>query len=169
MGNAKWILGIAICRDLDAQTTVIHQQKYINDMVERFGQQQAAGINLPYSGGDERQPEEPTPCTQKECSTYRSIVGSLLYAAVATRPDICETVSRLCRTMHAPNTVDMKKAVRCLRYLKGTADLGITYSGEDGLICYCDANWGGNLERRLSKSGYAFLLNNGAIVFRSLL
>ena len=63
----------------------------------------------------------------------------------------------------------MKKAIRCLRYLKGTADLGIQYSRESGPIGYCDANWGGPLERRLSKSGYAFLLNNGAIIFRSLL
>ena len=71
--------------------------------------------------------------------------------------------------MQSPTTVDMNKAIRCLRYLKGTADLGIQYSGHSGLLCYCDSNWGGPLERRLSRTGYAFLLNNGAIIFRSLM
>jgi hypothetical protein len=69
--------------------------------------------------------------------------------------------------MQSPNTANMKKAIRCIRYLKGTADLGIQYSGNSGLLCYCDSNWGGPLERRLSRTGYAFLLNNGAVIFRS--
>ena len=75
--------------------------------------------------GDDKQPAEVTECDQQETSRYRSIVGSLLYAAVATRPDICETVGRLCRSMRSPTTADMKKAVRCVRYLKGTSYLGI--------------------------------------------
>ena len=69
--------------------------------------------------------------------------------------------------MQAPKTVDMKKAVRCLRYLKGTSTMGIQYTASSGLIGYADSNWGGPLERRLSRKGYAFLLNNGAIIFRS--
>jgi hypothetical protein len=104
---------------------LIHQHKYISDMVERFGQRDAAALNLPYAGGDEKQPEEATSCTTKETSQYRSIVGSLLYAAVATRPNITETVNRLCRALQAPTTVDMKRAIRCLRYLKGTSTMGI--------------------------------------------
>jgi hypothetical protein len=169
LGPVQWLLGIAVQRDREAGTTIIHQHKYITDMVERFGQQDAAPINLPYAGGDERQPEETTPCTPKEVSHYRSIVGSLLYAAVATRPDITETVSRLCRMMKAPTTTDMKKAVRCLRYLKGTSTMGIQFTASAGLIGYVDSNWGGPMERRLSRTGYAFMLNNGAIIFRSMM
>ncbi len=165
----QWLLGIAVQRDKEAGTTIIHQHEYIADMVERFGQQDSAPINLPYAGGDEKQPEETTPCTSKEISHYRSIVGSLLYAAVATRPDITETVSRLCRMMQAPTTTDMKKAVRCLRYLKGTSTMGIQYTASSGLIGYVDSNWGGPMEKRLSRAGYAFLLNNGAIIFRSMM
>ncbi len=109
------------------------------------------------------------PCTAKETSQYRSIVGSLMYAAVATRPYITETVSRLCRAMQAPTTVDIKRDIRCLRYLKGTPDMGIQYTSSFGLIGYVDINWGGPLERRLSRTGYAFLLNDGAIIFRSMI
>jgi len=100
--------------------------------------------------------------------SYRSLIGSLLYCAVATRVDIVETVSRLCRSMANPTEADMKKAIRCLRYLKGTRQLGLCFSREDGLKVYCDSNWAGAQDKRRSRSGYAFLLNNAAIIFRSI-
>ena len=56
----KWVLGISVDRNPEVGVTVIHQRKYINDMVVRFGQQNAAPIGLPYAGGDERQPKEVT-------------------------------------------------------------------------------------------------------------
>ena len=92
LGLVQWLLGIAIQRDRETCTTLMHRHKYITDMVERFGQQDAMPINLPYAGGEERQPDQATPCTTKEISRYRSIVCSLLYAVVATRLDITETV-----------------------------------------------------------------------------
>ena len=52
IGPAQWLLGIAVQRDKEAGTTVIHQHKYISDIMERFGQQDAASLNLPYAGGD---------------------------------------------------------------------------------------------------------------------
>jgi hypothetical protein len=88
LGATQWLLGIAVHRNKEARTTLIHQHKYILDMVDRFGQRDAAAINLPYARGDERQPKEVSPCGTKEISLYISSVGSLLYAAVATRPDI---------------------------------------------------------------------------------
>ena len=120
LGPVKWVLGILVDRNFEAGITTIHQKKYINDIVVRFGQQDAAPIGLPYARRDEKQPEDVVDCDSKSASLYRSITGSLLYAAVATRPDINETVTRLCRAMQSPKTIDMNKAIRCLRYLKGT-------------------------------------------------
>ena len=54
LGPVKWALGIE--REFESGTTTIHQKKCINDMVARFGQQDAAPIGLPYAGGDEKQP-----------------------------------------------------------------------------------------------------------------
>ena len=129
LGPTKWILGIANIRDMDARTIIMHQAKYIMDMVNRYGQQDSASVGLPYSGGDEKQPTEVVDCDPRQASEHRSLTGSLLYVAVATRPDINETVTRLCRSMQSPKTIDMKKAIRCLRYLKGTADMGLQFSG----------------------------------------
>ena len=71
--------------------------------------------------------------------------------------------------MATPSRADLMRAYKCLRYLKGTANLGILYSSEDGLKVYCDSNWGGPLERRLSRSGFAILLNHGSIIWRSMM
>ena len=50
------------------------------------------------------------------------------------------------------------------RYLKGTTDYMLCYQASDlHLIGYSDADWGSDLDQRKSTSGYAFLLNNGAI------
>ena len=168
LGPVAWILGIAAERDMQNNTFTLHQRKYINDMVAKYGQLESATRNLPYAGGDDKPLESP-PCDSKQISQYRSLVGSLLYCAVATRVDIVETVSRLCRCMSAPTVADLRKAIRCLQYLKGTKDLGLQFSGEDGLKCYCDSNWAGATEKRRSRSGYVFVLNNAAIIFRSLL
>ena len=166
LGPCKWILGIAVERNQAAKTLTLHQQKYIMDMAVRFGIPETAERKTPHAGGDA------TPATgelMKDPRDYRSLVGSLLYAAVATRPDVTECVSRLCRKIQAPTVADWKRAVNCLTYLVGTAALGIQYSGERGIVVYCDSSHGSPEEARLSRSGYAILLNNAALSWRSVL
>ena len=61
-GPLKWGLGISVDRDFATGITTIYQKKYINDMVIRFGQQDAASVGLPYAGGDEKQPKDVVDC-----------------------------------------------------------------------------------------------------------
>ena len=77
---------------------------------------------------------------------YASLVGSLNYAAVCTRPDIAFAVSTLCRHMKNPTQNHWQAAKRVLRYLKGTKHYGLTYSPHDSnslniLSAYCDASY----------------------------
>lgn len=67
---------------------------------------------------------------------YRSLVGSLMYLAVYTRPDLTDlsmaisALSRFCQKN--PQPVNWKAAKRVLRYVKGTVGDGLGYSlGED--------------------------------------
>jgi len=57
--------------------------------------------------------------------TYQSIVGSLLYAAIATRPDIAQAVGVVAKFSSKPNEAHLTAAKRILRYLKGTLNLAI--------------------------------------------
>ena len=59
------------------------------------------------------------------------------------------------------------------RYLHGTSDYGLCYQGRPGLdrvldICgFVDADWAGDLDQRISTSGYVFNLFGGAISWMS--
>eukprot|EP00873_Tetraselmis_striata_P039364 jgi/Tetstr1/459628/TSEL_004984.t1 len=103
---------------------------------------------------------------------YQALVGSLLYAMVATRPDIAEAVSKLCRVMAKPEERHWQAAKRVLRYLKGTKTLGLTFSGgkADGLLHgYCDADWAGDVVSRRSTTGFVFMLCGAAVSWKSQL
>ena len=60
---------------------------------------------------------------------YRSVVGSLMYLLVCTRPDICQAVSEFSRFNNNPGKVHWKSAKRVLCYLKGSAGVGLLYKG----------------------------------------
>ncbi len=60
---------------------------------------------------------------------YQEIIGSLIYLAYGTRPDIAYAVTALARHMANPQEQHVTLAKGVLRYLKGTRDLGILYDG----------------------------------------
>ena len=57
---------------------------------------------------------------------YRSLVGSLLYLAKQTRPDIMFTVNILSSHMNAPTNQHWMCGKRLLRYLQGSKGLKLT-------------------------------------------
>jgi len=70
------------------------------------------------------------------------MVGSLLYAAITTRPDIAQAV--LCQSY----TKSFNRAKQILRYLRATAYLGLSYKkcAIGNLISYSDADWAGDMD-----------------------
>lgn len=71
---------------------------------------------------------------------YQSMVRSIMYPMIQTRPDICYAVTILSRYNHNPNAKHIAAVKRVLRYLKGTLDYGITYGTANGLEGYTDAD-----------------------------
>ena len=53
-------------------------------------------------------------------NNYRSVVGSMIYIMITCRPDICFSVGKLSRHMHAPELIHVTWLKRALRYLKRT-------------------------------------------------
>ncbi len=62
---------------------------------------------------------------------YNSLIGSLQYAAITTRPDISMAMSHLSRFLAQPRSKHWEAGERVLRYLKGTIDLGLVLGGQD--------------------------------------
>jgi hypothetical protein len=56
------------------------------------------------------------------------MVGSLIYLAIGTRPDLAFAVSLVSRFMASPRLNHLQLFKGILRYLKGTENFGITYS-----------------------------------------
>ena len=102
---------------------------------------------------------------------YASAVGSLMYAMVATRPDLAYAVGVVSRYMANPGKRHWKAVKHIQRYLLGTMDLALTYGPEKSGISegYTDFDYAGNPDNRKSTSGYVFMHAGGAISWRSKL
>ncbi|GMG17047.1 unnamed protein product [Phytophthora fragariaefolia] len=89
-------------------------------------------------------------------TTFQSLVGSLLWIARCTRPDIAFAVHKATRRTHAPTVADWKLAKRVLRYLAGTRSLKLRIKGYGGVdlpldvVGYSDADYAGDKVGRKS-------------------
>jgi len=95
--------------------------------------------------------------------TDQELVGSLLYLATGTRPVISFAVGQLTRHKSAPRMEHLAAAKTVLRYLKGTASLGLTYGSAAAMVGYSDADYAGDLDTRRSTTGYVFTFNGAAV------
>jgi hypothetical protein len=103
---------------------------------------------------------------------YQSMIGSVMFAMICTRPDIAYAVTTLAQFASNPTPAHETALKRVLRYLHGTVHQGITYTGvgqsdsQPELRGYCDSDWGQSEDRR-SVTGYVFLLCGGAVSWQS--
>jgi hypothetical protein len=100
---------------------------------------------------------------------YLELIGSLQFLSCTTRPDISQAVGVLSRFRGQPTTAHWNGAIRVLKYLINTKDMGIVYGNgaTKGLECYVDADFAGDLDSRKSTTGFVFLLNGSAISWGS--
>ena len=101
--------------------------------------------------------------------TQQSMVASLLYAAIATRPDIAQAVGAVSKFNAKPTEAHLTAIKRISRYLKGTVNLSLEYQKtEDGkLIEYFDSDYAGDLDDRHSTTGNIFPMAGGPISWLS--
>ena len=126
LGEMKKILGIQVIQDRQAGTLKILQSAYINKILVHFNMADANPVLTPLSKSikledTKEQANDPT-------MPYAKAIGSLMYAAIQTRPDISFAVQHLSQYTTSP-TQEHWTTVKCvLWYLKGTRDEGIVYS-----------------------------------------
>ena len=102
-------------------------------------------------------------------SWFAELVKGLMYLATHSRPDISHAVRALARYMANPTLEHWAAAQTVLKYLAGTARLGIKYSGSGGgdaaFVGFADAD----LDTRRSTTGFAFRLSGDVISWSSRL
>jgi hypothetical protein len=101
---------------------------------------------------------------------YPAIVGSLLYLAVVTRPDIMFAVGVLTHHLKSPTYASCKAACRVLNYLSHHPAISICYSGTAlNLHVYTDSDWASDRDTRRSTSGGIVIMAGGPINWLSKL
>jgi len=161
LGAAKLFLGIEIKRTKDGGFSIC-QRGYINTIICRFGLTDTKPAKYPL---DPQTDLANTHCEDKPANRkeYLSMVGSLMYAALGSRPDIAFSVTTLSRYNIQPLEMYATVAKRVLQYLKTTAEFRIHYRrlpNPTTIVGYLDCNWAVNLTTRKSVGRCVFGLGN---------
>ena len=97
---------------------------------------------------------------------------TLMYLAIATRPDIAYAVGVLSRFSSNPGMAHWKAVKHLMRYLKGTMDLKLTYAPDGSkarFSTFSDADFAGKHDSKRSTSGYVVKMGTGAVSWASRL
>lgn len=173
LGDVQKFLGMEIYRDTSKKLIILHQQSLTNKILHKFGMNdKVRNVSTPMLTNDAERKQELKENTDKYFNRikvpYRQAIGSLLYLANCTRPDITYAVNVLSRRQENFDEQDWISVKRILRYLKGTIAYGIRFEGkEDGILCYPDASLGLNDREGKSTTGYAILLFGDIICWRT--
>jgi transposase InsO family protein len=170
-GPANWLLGIKISRDLANKTISLSQHAYIEAIITRFNfddlKPSAIPIDPSVPLSKSQSPSKLEDIAKMKNVPYREAVGSLMYAAMGTRPDIAFATSTVAQFSDNPGWVHWEAVKKIFRYLLGTKKLELVYGGERrGLVGYVDAD-GASQEHRRAISGYVFMVDGGAVSWSS--
>ena len=160
----SWCLGMHFERRKDGSYD-IDQSLYLKRKLDEFAEFIGPGFQgMPLRPNflQDLESAEKSPSVEPDFP-YRAIVGSLMYAAIGTRPDIAAAVSIVSRYLHAPKAAHCDLVRGICKYLRANWR-GLHYEANKDftLIGYVDASYA-NDEKYASISGNAFLLGNSLI------
>jgi hypothetical protein len=161
----KLILGIEIERD--EKEIRLFQRNYINKILERFNMSNCRSVETPI---EVKENDEQNNIPFDDPNLFRQAVGCLNFLTNTTRPDISFSVNQVARHVKSPRQQDWMNVKRIFRYLKGSINYALVYRKDEiknVLQGYSDASYAPNSNDRKSIGAYVFLMNGGAITWRS--
>ncbi|CAI7831555.1 unnamed protein product [Closterium sp. NIES-53] len=182
LGDVSFYLGLHIERDVEKRCMRVHQRKYLEALAASFGPSEGH-VATPFSSGFKcvKEPEEESVCEEeRRCS--HSLVGSLMYAAVNTRPGVAFATRQLARVVQCPNEEQVAAGMRVAKYLGQTPTVGLQYSaaaqkrqkGADGvepgrlsLTAFSDASFTSEPEDMTSVGGFICCVGGGPTAWES--
>ena len=165
----KWFLRLHVIRDRSERALWLSQKAYImkicNDLAPITSTSRLP--STPMEILELLAVPDNEDITDASRTLYQRKVGSLLFAAIATRPDIAFAVLRLSRFNQRPGKRHHKAADRVFHSLFQTQDYGIC-NGKDApdpssFVFASDASFGDNTLEQKSSQGYIMKLFGGVI------
>lgn len=177
LGEAKSFLNIRIHRDLKAKKLWICQDGYIDKLCRKFGMDKSSRtVTTPLMPSYRPNPFEGQ-ATLQHITEMQEKVGSILYAAVVSRPDVSFAASQLSQFTTNPSPEHLRYADRVLSYLQTTRYYAIEFSGsakaevetgdDEVLQLSSDASFADDPETRRSTQGYLMKMFGGPIMWQS--
>ena len=121
LGEASYLLGIQILHTRPSCIMRLSQQTYIERIMKRFNMQSCSSGKAPIVKGNtfskSQCPHNDIERDKMKSLFYSSLVDSLMYAQVCTRPDISFVVGVLGMYLSNPSQSDWKAAKKILRCL----------------------------------------------------
>ena len=172
IGELKWFLGIHIFRDRPRRSLWLSQQSYIEKLANEFILGIKSDKGPPTPMAEEELPPLPTEVEVLEAdrTLYQRKIGSILYAAISTRPDIAYAAARLSRHNCRPGKIHQDAANRVVQYLYRTRFQCIRFGHESSatsFVCASDASFVDNTLDRKSSQGYVLKLFRGPVAWRA--
>jgi hypothetical protein len=169
MGELSYILGLEVQRNRNKRKLTLSQGRYIDDIIRRFKLDNTPGISTPLDAKKTLFLNELEPRVDEQ--EYQSMIGSLMYLVMGTRPDLAYAVSKLSQFSINPRASHREAAIRTLRYAKSTRNLALTYEGfkDPELTGYSDSDYAKCMETRRSMGAYVFMLHGGAVAWKAQL
>jgi len=166
--DMKYYLGYNIIRDRPKKSLMLNQCGYIDEFLFKY--------QIPLIGPFPSTPMDYLPRSEhavkifldkKGITDFQSRVGSLLYLAIMSRPDILYAVATLTSCTKTPTTEDLQAVNRVLSYIAGTRTLGLNLFSDEGVKLYAtvDASYACHEDFK-SHSGCTLHIgcNSGSIV-----
>jgi hypothetical protein len=160
----QWFLGVEITRDRVLRKIQLSQSAYA-DKISRLADKKDIRHDTPMAAIELR-PRQGF-ASSSEINRYQRKIGSLLFAAVTTRPDIAFATSRLARFLMNPGSLHQDAADRVLLYLQNTKLRALELGGGSSLEVASDASFADNTMDRKSSQGYTIRLYGGLIAWKA--
>ena len=172
VGELKWFLELHVIRNRTKRTIWLSQKAYIMKICNEFIQTNPLRFPTTPIEIPELLPIDKDEIVSDSSRTlYQQKIGSLLFAAIATRPDIAFAVLRLSRFNQRLGHKHHKAADRVFHYLFATQDHCIRYGGDvqdfSSFVCASDASFGDNTLDQKSSQGYIIKLFGRTIAWRA--
>ena len=159
-------LELKITRNRENRTLTISQKKYISSVLAAHRMTDCSSVFTFMKaemvlGKTEAEHES----MQEFKMNYQSMLGSIMYIMLQTRPDIAYAISKLSQFSSNLTKQHLQALKRVLRYLKGTKGLGLTYQKNEKreLVGWTDFSWACDINDSRSTSEYLLQLNGAAV------
>jgi len=164
LGDLHFFLGMEVERDRAQRLHYINQIGYLKEILKHFRMEDCKAIGVPLDLKTKLKKNENKDVEMVKVP-YQRAVGSLMYAMLCTRPDLAYPISMVSQHMANPS-IEHWIAVKCIfRYSQATLQYKLRFGGltPQGLVRYCDVDWGGDLEDRRSTTWFVFMMGGGTI------